>query len=249
MLKNLFTQSVYLFLSLSVLLITQTHPQTKTCDLQLEVIQNPESKEAEEILIKDAVAIFVSKETNKIVKSTLQERMPYFAKLPEEQYRLSVTKEGYKTTSKMVDLDCSLVNNRGVVSEIIFLWKGDTRQIVVMSKLKPSNSVKDDSQLIQSNSIGGLDPVQSGVVNEKAIKLVKPSYPPAARIGAPALGTVNVQVLIDENGNVISAKAVSGDSLLHKAAEKAALKSKFNPTLLEGQPVKVNGIIVYIFVP
>lgn len=85
------------------------------------------------------------------------------------------------------------------------------------------------------------------VVNSSAINLPKPPYPAAAR-AVKAEGAVNVQVLIDEDGNVVEAKAVSGHPLLRVASEQAALGAKFKPTLLSGQPVKVNGIIVYNFV-
>jgi TonB family protein len=60
-------------------------------------------------------------------------------------------------------------------------------------------------------------------------------------------GQVTVQVLIDENGNVISASAASGHPLLRAAAVNAARASKFSPTKLSGQPVKVNGVIIYNF--
>ncbi|MBX7171939.1 MAG: energy transducer TonB [Pyrinomonadaceae bacterium] len=88
--------------------------------------------------------------------------------------------------------------------------------------------------------------VSGGVVNGKAINLVKPPYPPAAK-AVRASGAVNVQVTIDENGNVISASAVSGHALLRQAAESAARASKFSPTMLSGQKVKVTGVIVYNF--
>ena len=88
--------------------------------------------------------------------------------------------------------------------------------------------------------------VSGGVVNGKAVNLVKPPYPPAAR-AVHASGQVQVQVTIDENGSVISASAVSGHPLLKQAAEQAARSSKFSPTLLSGQKVKVSGLIVYNF--
>jgi protein TonB len=90
--------------------------------------------------------------------------------------------------------------------------------------------------------------ISGGVVNGKATNLVKPAYPAAAR-AVRAAGAVNVQVTIDENGNVISASAVSGHPLLRAAAVGAARSSKFSPTMLSGQAVKVTGVIVYNFVP
>jgi protein TonB len=90
-------------------------------------------------------------------------------------------------------------------------------------------------------------PISGGVLNGKAISLPKPAYPPIAR-AAHASGTVVVQVLIDENGNVVSAHAVSGHPLLQPAAVGAARQAKFSPTKLSGQPVKVTGVIQYNFV-
>lgn len=90
-------------------------------------------------------------------------------------------------------------------------------------------------------------PISGGVLNGKAIRLPKPAYPPIAR-AAHAAGTVVVQVLIDENGNVVSAKAVSGHPLLIPVAVGAARQAKFSPTKLSGQPVKVTGVIQYNFV-
>lgn len=90
-------------------------------------------------------------------------------------------------------------------------------------------------------------PISKGVVNGSAISLPKPEFPAAAK-AVKASGSVNVEVLIDEEGNVVSALAVSGHPLLRQAAEAAARSAKFKPTLLSGQAVKVSGVIVYNFV-
>ena len=88
-----------------------------------------------------------------------------------------------------------------------------------------------------------------GVLNGKAISLPKPIYPDDARRLRIA-GSVNVKVVIDENGMVVSAEAVSGaeNPSLRQAAEAAAMQATFLPTLLSGQPVKVTGVITYNFV-
>jgi TonB family protein len=90
-------------------------------------------------------------------------------------------------------------------------------------------------------------PISGGVLNGKATHLVQPPYPAIAR-AAHASGTVTVQVVVDESGNVISAHATSGHPLLQAAAINAARGSKFSPTKLSGQPVKVSGVIIYNFV-
>ena len=88
--------------------------------------------------------------------------------------------------------------------------------------------------------------VSGGVVNSKALNLVKPVYSSAMR-AMRAAGEVKVQVTIDEDGRVISANAVSGNPLLRSSAEIAAKSSKFTPTFLSDQKVKVTGIIIYNF--
>jgi len=89
--------------------------------------------------------------------------------------------------------------------------------------------------------------ISGGVLNGKATSLPKPAYPAIAK-AAHASGTVNVQVLVDESGNVVSASAVSGHPLLKASAAAAARQAKFSPTIIGGQRVKVTGVIVYNFV-
>jgi protein TonB len=90
-------------------------------------------------------------------------------------------------------------------------------------------------------------PISGGILNGKAISLPKPSYPAIAR-SARASGKVVVEVIIDESGRVISARAVSGHPLLQASAVQAAYGARFSPTQLSGQPVKVTGTISYNFV-
>ena len=90
-------------------------------------------------------------------------------------------------------------------------------------------------------------PVKSGgVVNGIAKSLPMPVYPAIAK-QVHVTGLVQVQVLIDESGKVISASAVSGHPFLRPAAEKAAWGARFSTTTLSGVPVKVSGVIVYNF--
>jgi protein TonB len=58
---------------------------------------------------------------------------------------------------------------------------------------------------------------------------------------------VAVEVVVDENGKVISARALSGPPSLRDASVQAALRAHFSQTKLSGQPVKVSGQINYNF--
>jgi TonB family protein len=88
--------------------------------------------------------------------------------------------------------------------------------------------------------------VSGGVVNGKAQNLVNPIYSAAAR-SANIKGKVTIQVLISEDGKVISAQVLNGHALLRNNAINAARKSTFTPTLLSNQRVKVKGVIIYNF--
>jgi len=90
-------------------------------------------------------------------------------------------------------------------------------------------------------------PISGGVLNGKANSLPPPVYPVIAK-AAHASGEVLVQVTVDEAGNVVAAHAVSGHPLLQAAAVNAARQATFTPTRLKGEPVKVNGVLVYNFV-
>jgi TonB family protein len=91
-----------------------------------------------------------------------------------------------------------------------------------------------------------LKPVSGGVLNGTAISLPPPMYPDAAKRSRTS-GVVTVDVILDETGKVVSATASNGPMMLRDAAVQAALKARFSPTKLSGQPVKVSGVINYKF--
>jgi protein TonB len=91
-----------------------------------------------------------------------------------------------------------------------------------------------------------LKPISGGVLNGTALSLPQPNYPEAAKRMRTS-GIVTVEVVLDETGKVVSANATSGPAILRDAAIQAALKARFSPTKLSGQPVKVSGTINYKF--
>jgi TonB family protein len=119
---------------------------------------------------------------------------------------------------------------------------------LLVYKFKPDGAIEteinknDNSQRLYKKTI-----ISCGQCNSKPILLAKPEYPKAAS-AVGASGAVSVQFLIDEKGNVESAEAKSGHPLLWAESVKAALKSKFKPMLIGGNPVKFYGVIVYNFI-
>jgi len=91
-------------------------------------------------------------------------------------------------------------------------------------------------------------PVRVGgrVQPPKAIALVRPNYPPLAR-QAHIQGQVQIDAILDEQGNVIEMKVVSGPPLLYQAALDALKKWKYEPTYLNDQPIAVEMIVTITF--
>lgn len=86
-----------------------------------------------------------------------------------------------------------------------------------------------------------------GVIESKVLHKAVPPYPELAK-RAHISGKVTVQILLDEQGRVISARATDGHSLLRGAAERAAFQTRFSPTFLSNEAVKVSGIITFNFI-
>ncbi len=89
--------------------------------------------------------------------------------------------------------------------------------------------------------------IELGQLNSVALKLAMPIYPEMAR-RLNAQGKVVVQIALDEEGKVVSAKATTGNSLLRGVSEDAARRSKFKPATASGQAIKATGFVIYNFV-
>jgi outer membrane biosynthesis protein TonB len=109
------------------------------------------------------------------------------------------------------------------------------------NKADPTATPQNPGQQPQDKQKKG--PINGGMLNGKAIYLPVPEAP-----SSEAHGVVLVAVVVDEQGSVVEARAVSGPSALHAAAVNAARLARFSPTLLMGEAVKVSGTLSYNFV-
>jgi len=80
----------------------------------------------------------------------------------------------------------------------------------------------------------------------KAREKFAPSYPAQAK-SARVAGSVTVFLTVDEKGEVSEVQQANGPELLRRAAEEAARRWKFRPTIINGQPVRVSGYINFNF--
>lgn len=106
---------------------------------------------------------------------------------------------------------------------------------------------EEEAQEVDSPPPPDAQTLSGGDLDDKVTANPVPAYPPLAK-AARASGLVKVKVTVDETGRVISAEAVSGHPLLREAAVAAARQARFSPTLVEGKPVKVDGVVSYNFV-
>lgn len=80
------------------------------------------------------------------------------------------------------------------------------------------------------------------------VKLSKPVYPEAAQRNG-FFGVVKVEIIIDETGKVVFAKAFYGNKTFYANAETAAWHSSFYPLILCKKAVWQRKIILYNFLP
>jgi len=91
-------------------------------------------------------------------------------------------------------------------------------------------------------------PGSQSITQGKPINKVQPPYPEIAK-RAGAHGAVKVQVMISEDGRVMTAEILSGHVLLRDASRQAALQWRFQPTVQNGVAVPVTGVITFNFKP
>ena len=113
---------------------------------------------------------------------------------------------------------------------------------------KPSGSPQPQKQQQPetSSQAEAVEPTEGGILNSKALNLPAPTYPAEAR-RVHAFGEVQVKVIVDETGKIISAEAVFGPESLRQAAVDAAKRARFAPTVVGGVTVRVVGILTYDF--
>lgn len=90
--------------------------------------------------------------------------------------------------------------------------------------------------------------IDAGMLNDRAVDLPQPVYPAEAKKNRTA-GQVQVKVVIDETGKILSTEVAWGPEVFHAAALAAAKRAKFGPILINGVPSRVFGIITYTFTP
>ncbi len=236
--------------------------QRSTCGLRIYVTEANEFETDAIKPIMDARIVAAKVGSRRKIPAITSDGEQQFTRLAEGEYRITITKQGFKRAIQPVNFICYTPNQDGVI--YVRLWGGSSAQTVVNEKItvktgiiigsaddgdKTTGFPRPDAEKDSTGDKSASQPkiVSGGVLNGKAISKPAPPYPAIAR-AAKASGTVTVQITVDEEGKVIAASAVSGHPLLRASAVSAARQARFSPTLLGGQPVRVAGVITYNFI-
>jgi TonB family protein len=176
-----------------------------------------------------------------------------------KSYDLSV--RDYDKALELNPKDSAAFLNRGVSYEKL----GETRKAVADYQkavdLDPANDTAKASLKRLQDVIAAAEAAEAakntppppppfinlGIISAaNATKMVTPVYSVIAQ-RSQAEGKVVVDLELDENGDVVYAKASSGHQLLKQAAEDAAKHSKFKPALFNNKPIKAMAQIVFNF--
>jgi TonB family protein len=181
---------------------------------------------------------------NKVIELNPKEAQAYLNR-GESHEKLGNTQKAISDYQKAVDLDA------GNELAKAYLQRLKDEQAKLAQPTTPPNTqttqtTQNKETAVTKEASKTPQTVEIGQLNALAVNLVKPSYPEIAR-KTNVVGTVTVQVTLDEEGKVVSAKAIEGPSILRSTAEDAARKSKFKSAMSGDKPIKATGYILYNF--
>ena len=179
---------------------------------------------------------------SKVIELTPTDSIVYYNRGVSYE-KMGDTQKAAEDYQKAVELD----ENNAPAKENLKKIREAEQAKIQPSQPEPKQARTDDGKCGSNDRKHAATVFKYGRIDASmAVKMVMPVYPTFARnIGAE--GQVVVEVEIDEEGNVTSAKTASGHSLLRSSAEDAARRSKFKPAMIGGKPAKATGQIIYNF--
>jgi TonB family protein len=212
----------------------------KDWDCSFKITELPDSKEIED----SAARIVYKKPESEIDFQKAKQCVARGLEMAENAIALDPDSESawsYKTNLLIERSKLAEMEGRKEQKEADLQASGEAQAQTSMLADKRRRSEEGRDELEWQSSVDG------GDLENLALKKPMPPYPPIAR-SRHISGPVRVQVLVDESGKVISARAVSGHALLQPAAVAAARYARFSPTYRDGQLVMVSGFLTYEFV-
>jgi TonB family protein len=149
--------------------------------------------------------------------------------VPEGTYSIEVMKPGYAVaTPGSMRLDSSRT-----VSADIYLNIGKVQETIVV------DGGRGGSGVVAVPAGPTRIRVSGNLQAAKIVKMIRPSYPPAAK-EARVQGTVRMRAVVSKEGSVSGLTLVMSPSAeLARTAMDAVLQWQYSPTLLNGEPVEI----------
>jgi TonB family protein len=176
------------------------------------------------------------------------------------------------TTAEVLKADPRFVGTEYVLDRLAYLQRTEIEGFIEENYLTPETgpfpikriSYYDGYKLVEEPLNITFGEPDIAVLNEADYKLIEQSPPHAGDLAnrvqdqptpeyperAKALGfsgLVEIEVIVDETGQVINAIALSGRPLLREAAIEAAYRASILPVVKDGKPIMVKGYLNYQF--
>lgn len=220
--QNIFLKLILLFL---VIGSANFAAEANVCNLRLKIMSY--QAESPKNGIAQAAVVVKSLKTKEKIALNFSPNARGIENLAGGKYEIEVNSRGYKKRKKEINLDCEYADDDKNFPHFLYLWKEKSNSETDLVEYQ--SDVQEAAQ-----KQGAQDVKQTEISADKRVKV---------------FGKVKVEILIDEDGNVVSARVTDGKPLLNETSVKAARKAKFAPTFIDGIPVKVAGILSYNFVP
>jgi Gram-negative bacterial TonB protein C-terminal len=178
-----------------------------------------------------------------IKRSSIHSNRPSASTTQSSQHAVSSTGQSSPTRGSAVAIGTPMTADTPQRSNVV-----QDPPVSATPKVKTNN-------VIPSSHEGALAQAKSGKLNElsteeiipaKILSQSLPSIPPWAK-GLDMDGIVQLDALIDENGNVAEVKPMSGPRLLQRAAERAVALWIFQPALSDGKPTATHIVLTVQF--
>lgn len=197
--------------------------QQTTCDLKLKVyafdaIGSPKSRVGE-------VRVRIAGKGAAVVIGTADSSFNGVRNLKNGKYQLEFSKAGYMKRRKQVEVDCGLVDKQNAVWNNTYLRR--EKNFTTTDADLMDDASDDSEQALNNAGITGMDVSQAAE--------------------AKLTGQITIEVVIDEDGNVLSASHVSGDKKLAEKATYMARRAKFEPAVVSGVAQRVKHNLTYNF--
>ncbi len=211
-------------------------------------------RELSELIIQQSRSA-ITQENSSILLALIEESSKIRSALAKDEYDSKYWKDIAEDLRQDMTISAKIVDavTEETASSYINKTPSSTNQTETSQAQITTENSKTENESFRNRFISSFQsekdddtPLQIGSLIEYATKKTTPIYSPQAKIFRVS-GIVRVEILIDENGKVLSVEKVSGPAVLQPSAIEAVKKWEFKPFMKNGKPVKAKGFVNFYF--